>query len=144
MKRNSYLFFLVFAVALLTGCRKSILEPDIEGTWIQIDDKTNQNPVGCELTVSRSSGEVSLCGTLFVHPYNVVALGVPEKAKLFARDGQIWYKQKRADFLFIPLPGKEEHYFLDYEFDGDFLWVIHDDSDSFVSAKDNGMLFKRQ
>lgn len=135
---------LVSAGLFFNSCKKAKLEPDLEGTWIHINNPIDQIPTGCELLIDKSSGEVVLCGAAFVHPYNVVAMGLPEKAKLVAEDGQMYFKQKRVDALWIPMPGHEKLYFLDYEFDGDLLWIVQENTEALTSAYNTGMVFRKK
>jgi hypothetical protein len=131
-------------MVLFTGCNKDLFEPDVEGTWIELNNTTDQVPTGCELVIDRSAGEVSLCGFKFVHPHNVVAAFVRQKARLVIQDGQMFYRQKKADILWIAPIAREDLYFIDYEFEGEFLWIVGDDTDSKKPAKGTGKVFKKK
>jgi hypothetical protein len=137
-------FLIIGVLFLWTSCKKNFLEPSIEGTWIEIDNTTNKNPTGCELIIDKGSGDVSLCGFKFVHPYNVVTVTTNTRSNLIIADGQMYYKQKVAGFLWLFPVAKQELYFLDYDFDGEFLWIIGDDSHAKVTAKGAGKVFKRR
>lgn len=136
---------LLFVCSLIfTGCKGDLFEPSIEGTWIEIDSTSTKNPTGCKLLIDKENGEVTLCGFMFVHPHNVVTLTTKKKAKLIIRDGQMHYRQKKADFLWIAPIAKEDHYFIDYDIDGEFLWIVGDNSQSKTSAIGVGKVFIKQ
>jgi hypothetical protein len=118
--------------------------PSFNGTWIEIDNTTNQNPTGCELVIEEDEGEVSLCGFKFVHPNNVATATNRHKARLVIRDGQMFYRQKYADALWLAPIAREDLYFIDYDFEGDFLWIIGDDTETKITAKDAGRVFKKK
>ncbi|TND09098.1 MAG: hypothetical protein FD123_1501 [Bacteroidetes bacterium] len=147
MKAEIALFYAcatLCAMIALFGCGKTFVEPDLNGTWAEIDSTTTQNLTGCELVIDENSGDVILCGVQMVHPYNAIALPNPDQAKLVTKNGQMYYKQQRGSFLLIDMPGNKKHYFLDYEFDGSFLWIIGDNTETFVPAKNNGRVFKKK
>ncbi len=137
---------LLLALTLLTvtSCKNDIFEPSLDGTWIEIDSTSTQNPTGCKLIIDQENGEVSLCGFTFVHPHNVVTITTRKKAKLFIKNGQMFYRQKKADFLWMTSIAHEDHYFIDYDIDGNFLWIIGDNSDTKVSAVGTGKVFVKQ
>lgn len=140
----TYVAGIIICAAVLNSCNKNPFEPSIEGTWVEIDNTTTQTPLGCELIIDKSSGDVTLCGIKFVHPYNVVTLTTKKRATLVVKDGQMYYKQKKADILWIAPIAKELIYFLDYDLDGQFLWIIGDDTSSKVTAKNVGRVFKKK
>ena len=137
-------FLLFTSSILLNGCKSDLFEPSIEGTWIEIDSTTTKNPTGCKLVIDKENGEVTLCGFMFVHPHNVVTLTTKKKAKLIIRDGQMHYRQKKSDFLWIAPIAREDHYFIDYDIDGEFLWIVGDNSQSKTSAIGVGKVFIKQ
>jgi hypothetical protein len=132
------------ALVFISGCRKDLFEPDIEGTWIEINNTSSQNPTGCQLVIDKTSGEVTLCGFQFVHPANVVTITTQKKARLIVDHGQMFYRQKKADFLWMVPIGREDIYFIDYDFEGSFLWIIGDNSSAKASAKGAGKVFRKQ
>lgn len=145
MKTQSYYFTICCIIGLLfSGCNNDFFEPSIEGTWIEIDSTSTQNPTGCTLTIDKENGEVTLCGFTFVHPYNVVTMTTKQRAKLFIKDGQMFYRQKKADILWIAPIARKDHYFIDYDLDGQFLWIIGDNSDNKTSAIGKGKVFIKQ
>jgi hypothetical protein len=64
-------------------------------------------------------------------------------SKLFIENGQMYYKQRTADVLWVVPVAKENHYFLDYDLDGQFLWIVGNDTDAKVTAKGTGRVFKK-
>lgn len=142
--QNYYYLPLLSFCLFLNGCIKSTVEPNLDGTWIEIDNTTSQTPTGCQLTINKSTGKVSLCGFEYVQPNNVVTVTTKKKARLYAEDGQIFYRQRDADILWIAPISKEDHYFIDYDLDGDFLWVIGETTSTKTTAKDVGKVFIKQ
>ncbi|MDP3558048.1 MAG: hypothetical protein Q8T03_11805 [Bacteroidota bacterium] len=138
------ILLILTTVSSLVSCKKNILEPSLEGTWVEIDSTASQKPTGCELVINLSSGDVTLCGFNFIQPKNVVAIFAKKDAKLFAKGGQMFYRQKKADFLWIAPIAKEDLYFIDYDFEGQFLWIIGDNTNEKISAKGVGKLFKKK
>lgn len=136
-------FLLLISCSFQWSCKKSIFEPSIEGTWIEIDNTTDQNPLNCELKIDKTNGEVVLCGFNFVQPYNVVTITTRQKARLIIENGQMYYRQKKADILWLAPIAKEDLYFIDYDFEGQFLWIIGDDTNSKTTAKGLGKVFKK-
>lgn len=143
LKKLSCLLVLTLSI-FFASCKKNIFEPSVNGTWIEIDNIVTQTPTGCTLVIDEENEEVSLCGFKFVHPHNVVTLTTKKKARLFIKDGQMYYRQKKADILWIAPIAKEDHYFIDYDFENEFLWIIGDDSRSKVTAKGLGKVFIKQ
>jgi len=137
---------LIISCLLFSSCSKDNVAPDIEGIWIEIDSTTTQNPTGCELVIDKKEGEVTLCGFNMVHPKNVVSLFVRSDAKLFIKDGQMWYRQKKSDFLWVAPIARQDLYFIDYEFEGQFLWIVGEDSETKVAVKGRpgAKLFKKK
>lgn len=143
MKRFLVILFST-GIVLFNACQKDIFEPSLDGTWIEIDSISTQNPTGCKLVINGEEGEVSLCGFPVVHPHNVVTLTTKKRARLYMKDGQMWYRQKRSDILWVAPIARQDLYFMDYDFEGKFLWVIGDDSETKVTARNHGKLFMKQ
>ena len=144
MRKKIALAIAACVIILFNGCKKDLFEPSIEGTWIEIDNTTTQIPTGCTFTVNKSSGEVSLCGFTFVHPRNVVTATTRSKAKLVVDGGQMYYRQKKADIFWIASIAREDLYFIDYDFEGEFLWIVGDNTDTKTTAKGVGKVFMKQ
>ena len=132
------------ALVFISGCRKDLFEPSIEGIWIEIDNTTGQNPTGCQLIIDKTNGDVTLCGFQFVHPSNVVTITTRKKARLIIDNGQMFYRQKKSDFFWITPIARDDIYFMDYDFEGSFLWIIGDNTDAKATAKGMGKVFKKQ
>ncbi len=125
------LFFIVMVTIFtigLSSCEKAeqlSIEKDLRNTvWIDVD-----NP-NCDLIIGTDA--VILCG------YNLAGIaGIPdsENRKVRARYGQIkwkfWYD---TNFTYI----------LDYEFDGEYLWVVKDNTDVHVPCIGYGRKFVRK
>jgi hypothetical protein len=131
-------------ILMMNGCSKDLDEPSLDGTWVEIDSTTSQNPTGCKLTIDQKKGDVTYCGFNFIQPKNTIGLFIRKDAKLFIKDGQMYYRQKKSDFLWLVSIAHEDIYFADYDIDGDFLWLIGETSTSKTTAKNRGKLFKRQ
>jgi hypothetical protein len=147
MKTNFSKFLsllIITSAAIFSGCKKEFIQPSMEGTWIEIDGTATLNPTGCKLVIDKSTGDVSLCGFDFVHPFNVVTMTTKKKARLFIEDGQMFYRQKNADILWITPIAKEDIYFMDYAFDGPYLWINGDNTGLKTGAKGVGQVFMKQ
>lgn len=142
--QNYYYLPLFSFCVFLNGCVKNTVEPSLDGTWIEINNTTSQIPTGCEFTINTSTGKVSLCGFEYVQPNNVVTLTTKKKARLYAKDGQIFYRQRDADILWIAPISKEDHYFIDYDLDGEFLWIVGETSSTKTTALNTGKVFIKQ
>jgi hypothetical protein len=141
LKTNIFLLFIAFA---FSGCTKNLFEPDIEGTWEEINNTTDQIPTGCDLVINKSAGHVSLCGVSLVHPYNTVSAFGREKARLIVEDGQMHYKQNDLSLLLIVPAHSREIYFLDYDFEGKFLWIIGENTSAKMTATGAGKVFRKK
>lgn len=143
--KNSLLSLYIITFCLVTlvlSCDKHNAEK-VYGTWHEINNTEDMDPTGCEFVVDKESEEITLCGFKYVQPSNSVAVFASEKAKLNIKNGRISYHQKRTSiFWMIPIGGKE-HYFIDYAFEGDFLWIMGNDSDTWVDPTGIGRVFTK-
>lgn len=130
---------LTMACLLFNSCEKQNLEPNIDGTWIEIDNTSNQNPTGCEFTVDKYSGKVTLCGFNLVQPKDVF-ISFRNNSKLNVEDGQFFYEQKNAKIMWM-LPVATNLYFIDYDFEGEFLWIVGESTKSKTTALNVGRVF---
>jgi len=145
MKTKKLLAFTVIAITILfISCKKSLFEPTINGTWVEINNTTDQVATGCELVVDEASGDVTLCGFNFVHPRNSVSALAAPRSKLVVGKGQMYYKQKTSSFLWIAPIGREDLYFMDYDFEGQFLWIVGENTNIKSDAKGSGRVFKKK
>ncbi|MCE3226097.1 MAG: hypothetical protein K0S32_648 [Bacteroidetes bacterium] len=145
MKHSLKKFALVItAILAFGGCTKNNVDPDIYGTWIEINNTTDKLPSGCELNIDQATGDVTLCGFDFIHPPNVAAAFVRKDARLIIKDGQMSYRHKNASFLWLVSIHREDLYFADYTFEGSFLWLVGDKSKTKATAKNVGKLFMRK
>ncbi|MFL5764302.1 MAG: hypothetical protein ACJ77K_10220 [Bacteroidia bacterium] len=135
---------LFLLVILMNGCSKNSVDPDINGTWIEIDSMATQRPTGCELQIDKEKGDVIYCGFQFIQPKNTVGLFIRPDAKLYIKNGQMWYRQKKSDFVWIFPVAKQDLYFIDYDLNGDFLWIIGENTDTKTPAMNKGKLFMRK
>ena len=67
-----------------------------------------------------------------------------KKARLIIDNGQMFYRQKKSDFFWITPIARDDIYFMDYDFEGSFLWIIGDNTDAKATAKGMGKVFKKQ
>jgi hypothetical protein len=145
MKRLKNYFFPLFIIGfclitLVSSCKK-IIANQVYGTWHEINNTEDMELMNCEFIVNKENEEVSLCGFKFIQPSNSISIFSPQDAKLNIKDGRISYKQFRSSLLWIiPIAG-EEHHFIDYAFDGDFLWIIGNDSDTWTNPVGVGRVF---
>lgn len=148
MKKKIYLGGVIVMIAslvfLINACTKELLGPSLDGTWIEVDNTTDQNPTGCELIINQSEGYVSLCGMNVLQPYNAISLLAEKRARLFIRDGQLFFREKKSSLLWIVPILKEDLYFMDFDIDGDFLWIVDENTNTKTTAKDVGKVFIRK
>lgn len=131
------------ACLLLISCSQSDIEPNIEGAWIEIDNTSNQNPTGCEFNVDKESGKVTYCGFDFVQPKNVALAINRRNSKLFVEDGQFFYRENTMGLLLVPVD-HDDLFFIDYEWDGEFLWIVGEDTSAKTNAINVGRVFKKK
>jgi hypothetical protein len=137
------IFLFLATLLIASGCYKNKVEPSMDGTWVEIDNIDSMNPTGCELVIDKDKGNVSMCGFDFIHPKNVMAIFVRADAQLFIEEGQFYYRQKKADILWVAPIAHEDLYFLDYEFEGNFLWVKGENTSAKTGAKNGGRVFMK-
>jgi hypothetical protein len=136
---------LSIALALGTSCKKGLFEPNIDGTWREMKSKTDTSLTGCTLEIDKTGGNVTYCGIPFVHPSNVTAAFVKSSARLIIDNGQMYYREKKSSFFYLFPIAHDDLYFMDYEFDGSYLWVIGDASKtkSAVKGTPGAKIFRR-
>jgi hypothetical protein len=127
----------VSGIMLFAGisCKKTSLEPNIAGTWREMKSPADTSLTGCTLEIDQKNGDVSYCGIPVVHPRDVLAYVIKTPAKLFARNGQMYYREEKEDVFYVVPVLYDNLYFMDYEFDGPYLWVIGDASKNKVPVK---------
>jgi len=139
----TYYLALLVLILFSLSCKKNSLEPILDGTWEEINNTTDQVPTGCNLFISNANSEVSMCGINMAHPYNANTYFLSDKAKLNIKDGQIWYKERVMRVLWV-VPVYKDIYFIDYDFDGIFLWIKGDNTSAKTTAKGVGQVFRKK
>jgi hypothetical protein len=142
--QNYAILNLIGVAILLNGCMKSTVEPSLDGTWIEIDNTSSQTPTGCTLTIDKSSEKINMCGFEYIQPKNVVTVTTRRNARLYVENGQMFYRQKDADVLWIAAISREDHYFMDYALDGEFLWVVGENTSTKTNPVNQGKVFIKQ
>jgi hypothetical protein len=115
------IYSLLFVSLILTGCKKEDKSWDarLNGLWIEVLPLAAKSlPEDCDLEFLQ--GSMYICNKDITGETN-------RKTRLYSDNGQIWINYSLAF-------KKHIEYRYDYEFDGDFLWLIENDDPGFTNV----------
>lgn len=130
MKKILILFVLI--TTLLFSCKKEIAwDTPLNGTWVEVTtNNTKALPSNC--TLEFNDGVMIICDESIGENLN-------HDSQIFANNGQIWISY-RLSFR------KHEEYRYDYQFDGEYLWIMEETTAQFNSiiGSSNAKKYRRK
>ena len=117
--KNIFPYLLVVAV-LLSSCKKDAgWDTPLNGKWVEVSNYSSRAlPSNCDLEFD--NGVMVICG-------ESVGADLNQKSEVFARDGQVWISYKLSF-------RKHEEYRYDYQFEGEYLWIIEETTSHLTSV----------
>ena len=134
-KINQAVILLGIVLFINTSCKKKSSDPSVNGTWREMKSPTDTSLTGCTLEIDEKNGNVAYCGIPLIHPHDVTAYILKSSAKLVIQGGQMYYHERKETLFYVVPIVYDDLYFMDYELDGDYLWIIGDDSKSKTAVK---------
>lgn len=117
--KKIYPFLLVFTI-LFNSCKKeSGWDAPLNGKWVEVSNFSSRAlPSNCNLEFD--NGIMIICG-------ESVGKDLNHKSEVHARDGQVWISY-RLSFR------KHEEYRYDYQFEGEYLWIMEETTSNQMSV----------
>jgi hypothetical protein len=105
------------------GCKKEQgWDTLLNGTWTEVsNNNTRALPSNCDIVFQ--DGTMILCDESLGADLN-------NKSRIYANEGQIWISYKLSF-------RKHEEYRYDYQFEGEYLWLVEETSEHLTTAINN-------
>ena len=112
---KNHLIIFSFIILALTSCKKDGgWDTPLNGTWEEVtNNNTRALPSNCNLVFE--DGVMIICNESLGKDLN-------QDSRVFAQKGQIWISY-RLSFR------KHEEYRYDYQFEGEYLWIMEETSE---------------
>lgn len=118
MKKIFFIFIL--AAIFLSGCKKEQgWDSVLNGTWIEVsNNNTRALPSNCDIVFQ--DGNMIICD-------ESIGADLNKKSRVYANNGQIWISYKLSF-------RRHEEYRYDYQFEGEYLWIMEETSEKFYTV----------
>lgn len=105
------------------SCKKETTwETPLNGTWVE-ESSNNSRSLPSTCNIQFQDGVMILCDESIGENLN-------KKSKLHAQNGQIWISYKLSF-------RKHEEYRYDYQFEGEYLWIMEETTPNFNNVINN-------
>lgn len=119
MMKNS-LIALFICFVFVTSCKKQeSWETPLDGVWVE-ESNNNARSLPSKCTIQFQKGTMVICD-------ESVGKDLNKDSKIYAQNGQIWISYKLSF-------RKHEEYRYDYEFEGEYLWIMEETTSNFNSV----------
>lgn len=122
MMKYSILTLFICAI-LMTSCKKEeSWESPLNGVWVE-ESNNNARSLPSKCTIQFQQGTMVICD-------ESVGKDLNKDSQIHAQNGQIWISYKLSF-------RKHEEYRYDYEFEGEYLWIMEETTSKFNSVINN-------
>jgi hypothetical protein len=115
---KKFILLSIVSSILFTSCKKEVFwDMPLNGTWVEV---TNNNPkaLPSNCTIEFADGVMVICD-------ESIGANLNHDSKIFANNGQVWISYKLSF-------RKHEEYRYDYQFEGEYLWIMEETTKAFT------------